>query len=194
MPPTTNAVKPDEPVTAPDPLSSDERTLLEKLLIRASADKTPANRIGEPYEALINLSVPRRGDRDHASDLVFRGETVYLTDEEARAFNRKGSRDGRQVDVVRKLSGPEGSHAQVPLLLPRAVSGRLFRPPPPVPGSDLPRPDPPGSSGIQEMLDGGAPEMAGAMTGDPSEMASHLSDSVAQDALDLPPSRARARR
>ena len=40
---------------------------------------------------------------------MYPGETVYLTDEEARQFNRKGVRDGRQVDVVRKLSGPDGT-------------------------------------------------------------------------------------
>jgi hypothetical protein len=170
------------------PLSTDEQLTLEKLLVRASASQAPTARIGEPYEALTCLSVPRRGDKDRGADLVYPGETVYLTDEEAAKFARHGSRDGRQVPVIRKLSGPEGSHGEVPLLLPRHVSGRLFRPPPPMPGMDTgARPDPPASSYIQVVEDGMAPEAGGAMTADPSEMADVLRSSAAPDALDLPP-------
>jgi hypothetical protein len=40
---------------------------------------------------------------------------------------------------------------------------------------------------------GGAPEADGSAAVDPAEMASHLSDAVAQDAVDLPPG-ARTRR
>jgi hypothetical protein len=176
------------------PLTADEQATLNKLLVRASADKTPATRIGEPYEALIALSVPRRGDaKDKQTDLVMPGETVYLTEEEARAFERHGGRDGRQVPVIRKLSGPDGSREPLPQLLPRHVSGRLFRPPPPPPGSDAPRPDPEGSSRVQVLEDGRAPETAGAMSADPSEMADQLRSAAAPDAIDLPPSRSRAR-
>jgi hypothetical protein len=175
------------------PLSADERAALDKLLARASADKTPGTRIGEPYEALIALSVPRRGDKDRATDLVFAGETVYLTDEEARAFERHGQRDGRQVPVIRKLSGPDGSREPLPRLLPRHVSGRLFRPPPPPPGTDGPRPDPEGSSRIQVLDDGRAPETAGAMSAEPSEMADQLRETAPVDAVDLPPSHGRGR-
>lgn len=170
-----------------DPLTADERATLEKLLARASADKTPATRIGEPWMALVNLSVPRRGDKDRATDLVYAGETVYLTEEEARSFNRHGTRDGRQVEVLRKLSGPDGSREEAPRMLPRHVSGRLFRPEVPPPGSDAPRPDPEGSSRIQYLDDGRAPETSGAVPADPAEMADQLSVTGQQDALDMPP-------
>lgn len=177
------------------PLTADEQATFDKLLVRASADKTPATRIGEPYEALIALSVPRRGDvKDKQTDLVMPGETVFLTEDEARAFERHGARDGRQVPVVRKLSGPDGSREPLSQLLPRHVSGRLFRPPPPPPGSDAPRPDPEGSSRVQVLDDGRAPETAGAMSAEPSEMADHLRDSAPQDAVDLPPRRTRGGR
>jgi len=183
MPPTATAVE--------APLTADEHATLDKLLARASG--APDVRIGEPYEALICLSVPRRGDKDRATDLVMPGEIVHLTDEEARQFNRKGSRDGRQVDVVRKVSGPGGTHEPPQMVLPRAVSGRLFRPGPPPPGSDAPRPDPEGSSAVQFLADGKAPEGAEPMRPEPSEMASHLTETVV-DAADLPPRRARTGR
>jgi hypothetical protein len=176
------------------PLTADEQATLDKLIARASVGRTPATRIGEPYEALIALSVPRRGDsKDHGTDLVMPGEIVHLTDEEARQFTRHGSGDGRQVPVIRKLSGPDGSREPLPRLLPRHVSGRLFRPPPPPPGSDAPRPDPEGSSRVQVLEDGRAPETEGAMTADAAEMADHLRDAAVPDAVDLPPTRGRPR-
>jgi hypothetical protein len=173
------------------PLSDEEKRALRDLMARENAWATPATRIGEPYEALVNLSVPRRGDKDRQTDLVHAGETLYLTEDEARQFNR---RDGRQVDVVRKVSGPDGSRGEMPRILPRHVSGRLFRPPPPPPGSDAPRPDPEGSSRVQVIEDGNAPEAEGAMSAEPSEMADNLRSAVAPDAVDLPPRGARARR
>ncbi|HTJ70094.1 MAG TPA: hypothetical protein VL551_21335 [Actinospica sp.] len=176
------------------PLSDEERRALRDLMARENAWATPATRVGEPYVALVNLSVPRRGDKDRQTDLVHAGETVYLTDEEARLFNRRGNRDGRQVDVVRKLSGPDGSRGEIPRILPRAVSGRLFRPPVPEPGSGEARPDPEGSSRVQVIEDGRAPEVDGAMSADPSEMADTLRSAAAADAMDLPPRGARARR
>lgn len=183
-----------EPTPAPQPLTADENKLLADLLARSSADKTPATRIGQPYEALIALSVPRRGDKDRQTDLVMPGEVVYLTEDEARAFNRRGGRDGRQAEVVRPLSGADGSRERLPqvgangsLLLPRHVSGRLFRPLTPPPGSDAPRPDPDGSSRIQYLQDGAAPESAGAQGPQPGEMDEHLRDTVQADAVDLPP-------
>jgi hypothetical protein len=173
------------------PLTDEEKRVLRELMSRENAWATPATRIGEPYEALVNLSVPRRGDKDRQCDLVMTGETVYLTEEEARQFNRRGHRDGRQVDVVRKLSGPDGSREPLPRVLPRHVSGRLFRPAVPPPGTELPRPDPEGSSRVQVIEDGNAPETTGAMSPEPSEMADQLRDAV-PDAVDLPP-RGRAR-
>ena len=58
MPPAVTETEPPEPLA---PLSAAENKLLADLLARSSADKTPANRIGEPYEALIALSVPQAG-------------------------------------------------------------------------------------------------------------------------------------
>jgi hypothetical protein len=175
------------------PLTEEEKHVLRDLMTRENAWATPATRVGEPYMALVNLSVPRRGDKDRNCDLVMAGETVYLTAEEARQFNRHGTRDGRQVDVLQKLSGPDGSRQEAPRIPPRAVSGRLFRPPMPESGDIAPRPDPPESSAIQVIEDGRAPETAGAMSADPSEMADQLRSAAAQDALDLPPRRARTR-
>jgi len=171
------------------PLTDAEREKLRELLARDKG--TPSARVGEPYAALINLSVPRRGDKDRMTDLVYAGETVYLTEDEARAFNRKGARDGRQVDVLRKLSGPGGSGGELPRIPPRAVSGHLFRPSVPPPGSDAPRPDPEGSSAIQVLDDGRAPETGGAMQPEPSEMDDNLRSAPLPDAVDLPPSRGR---
>lgn len=183
MPPTATA-------TENRPLTDDERATLTDLLAREKG--TPAARVGEPYVALTNLSDPRRGDKDRNTDLVFAGETVYLTDAEAAQFNRHGTRDGRQVDVVRKLSGPDGTHETPPRLPPRALSGRLFRPATPPPGSDAPRPDPEGSSVISVLDDGRAPEGEPGKPG-PEEMADHLRENVAVDAADLPPRNARPR-
>jgi hypothetical protein len=182
------------PVAATEarPLTAEEQATLDSLLVRASFGAAPAVRIGEEYEALIPLSVPRRGDKDRQTDLVMPGDTVYLTEEEVRQFNRKGHRDGRQVDVVRKISGPDGSREPAPRVLPRAVSGRLFRPPPPPPGSDAPRPDPKGSSAIQYLDDGNAPEVTGSVSAEPSEMDGQLREPP-PDAVDLPPRRTRAK-
>ena len=177
---------PTETATDTRPLTDAERNSLTKLLAREKG--TPATRVGEAYVALTCLSVPRRGDKDRNTDLVYPGETVYLTEEEARQFNRKGTRDGRQVDVLRKVTGADGSHEALPVLPPRALSGRLFRPATPPPGSDAPRPDPEGSSSISVLDDGRAPEGAPAKPG-PEEMADHLRETVAVDAADLPPSR-----
>ena len=60
------------------PLTDAERTTLTDLLAREKG--TPAARVGEPYMALACLSVPRRGDKDRNTDLVYPGETVYLTE------------------------------------------------------------------------------------------------------------------
>lgn len=197
MPPAVTTA--ETPVLSP--LSAEERETLNKLLARASADKSPATRIGDPYEALIALSVPRRGDKDRGTDLVMPGETIYLTEEEARQFARHGNRDGRQVPVIRKLSGPDGSREPLPqvgannsALLPRHISGRLFRPTMPPPGSDAARPDPEGSSRVEYYADGGAPESSGSIAAEQQEMADVLRAPV-QDAVDLPPrNRGRSRR
>jgi len=167
------------------PLTDAERKTLTDLLAREKG--TPAARVGEPYVALACLSVPRRGDKDRNTDLVYPGETVYLTEDEARSFNRHGTRDGRQTDVLRKVTGADGTHEAPPRLPPRALSGRLFRPAVPPQGSDAPRPDPEGSSSISVLDDGRAPEGEPARPG-PEEMADHLREAMVPDAVDLPPS------
>lgn len=170
------------------PLTDDEKTVLRDLMAREAAFAGPAARTGEPYEALVNLSVPRRGgDKDRNTDLVMAGETIYLTEEEARNFNRHGTRDGRQVPVLRKLTGPDGTREEAPRLLPRHMSGRLFRPAVPPPGSEMARPDPEGSSRIQVLDDGRAPEAAGSVPAEAQEMADLLRSAPPQDAVDLPP-------
>jgi hypothetical protein len=92
------------------------------------------------YQALINLSVPRKGDPQKQVDLVMAGETVELDDDVAQQFLRHDPRAGRQVEVIRKVTGAAGEMPRVP---PRAVSGRLAGPP------QGARPDPKGSSQIQ---------------------------------------------
>ncbi len=188
MPPTDTLTAP-VPVQDARPLTDDERTTLDRLRARDSALQAPATRKGEPYLALVNLSVPRRGDPNKQCDLVYAGETLYLTPEEAAAFNRHGVRDGRQVEVVRKLSGPDGSREPPPRIPPRALSGRIFRPSPPPPGSDAARPDPEGSSAIQYLDAPDIPEASDPQP-DPSEMADQLRSEPLPDAVDLPPSKA----
>ena len=189
MPPAATAE-----TALPKPLTADERETLTALLARDSALQAPAVRRGDPYMALINLSVPRRGDPGKQTDLVLAGETVYLTAEEAAAFNRHSRFDGRQIEVVRKISGPDGTHEPLPRVPPRAVSGRVVQPNIPPPGSDAPRPDPEGSSRVQYLDTDAArvPERAEPQM-DPAEMADQLSTAPVADAVDLPPRRGRAR-
>lgn len=186
------------------PLTDEEKKTLAELMGRENAWTGPATRIGEPYVALTWLSVPRRGDTNRQTDRVPPGETVYLTQEEARQFERHDpGADGRMVSAIRKLNGPDGSREPLPqrvvpngaYLLPRQVSGRLFRPSMPPPGSDAPRPDPEGSSAVKVLAEEGrAPEANGAMSAQPSEMADVLRETTPQpDAVDLPPRRTRTR-
>jgi hypothetical protein len=188
MPPTATATATDY-----TPLTADERTAFEKLLARASASSTPATRPGDSYLALANINVPHRGsDPGRGADIVYAGETVNLTPEEAAGYLRCGPHDGRKVPVIQKLSGPDGTHETPPRLPPRALSGRLFRPSLPPPDSELPRPDPEGSSSIQVLDDGRAPETSGSMQPEPSEMDDHLRSAPLPDAVDIPPSRSRS--
>lgn len=123
------------------------------------------------YQALINLSVPRRGDKDKQCDLVMAGETVELDDEIALQFLRHDDRSGRQVEVIRRAGGGD-----VPRVLPRMVSGRLTGPPQGV------RPDPEGSSRVQVLE---IPEA--------NEPQPDTETRAAEDAVDIPPSRSRSR-
>lgn len=174
------------------PLSLEEKDLLRGLLARESVFETPATRFGEPYRALVNLSLPRRSNtkEDRSADLVLAGETVYLTAEEAARFNRTDRQSGRKIPVVQRLSGPDGTREESPRVLPRQVSGELFRPPAPEPGSDFARPDPDGSSRV--IAEGeGSPEPGAGGAASAAELAEQLKAAPPQDAADLPP---RARR
>ena len=139
---------PIKTATEAAPLSEDERKTLETLLARQSQG-APGVRIGKPYIALTNLSVPRRVVRgadgkepDNATELAKPGDTVYLTDDEAAKFMRHEHGDGRRVAVIRPATGPDSSRELSRPLPPRAVSGHLNGPP-----ADA-RPDPVGSSAI----------------------------------------------
>lgn len=129
-------------------LTEAESRQLAKLHAKANAAgvHAPAVQVGEPYVALTNLSLPRRGDKDKMCDLIPAGETVYLTPEEAASFQRHGDRDGRQVAVIRKKSEVDGNNPPRPH--PMLLSGRVNRPMMPPPGSSEARPDPEGSSKI----------------------------------------------
>jgi hypothetical protein len=143
MPPSVKTAE------APRPLTSSEQETLNNLLARASAGQAPAVRIGDPYIALIPLSVPRRGDPEKNTDLVMPGETVHLTEAEAALFTRHDPRSGRRIPVIRPAAGKGSSREPLVRVPPKAVSGRLHAPPPPAPGTDFPLPDPPMSSQLE---------------------------------------------
>lgn len=166
------------------PLLSDaEAKQLEKLLAKANAANQhgPAVRIGDAYVALTNLSVPRRGilapGEVRQSDLVQAGETVYLTPEEAAPYLRHGDRDGRRIPVIARKGEVDANNPPRPH--PSYLSGPVFRPVTPPPGSDLPRPDPAGSSRLA-MLDSPVPEAAPPVPGSENAPPS-------QDAVDILP-------
>lgn len=172
------------------PLTPGEQKQLDELLARASAGQAPAVRIGDPYIALIPLSVPRRGDPEKNTDLVMPGETVHLTESEAATFIRHGLKDGRRIAVIRPATGPGSTGEPLQRVPPKAVSGRLHAPPPPQPGTDFARPDPPGSSAVEyrEVPESAEPQPGSEnWDGDPGAGAHVV------DAEDIIPSRVRQR-
>jgi hypothetical protein len=168
------------------PLNAAEQGQLAQLLTRAGqaemsalrgSGRAPAKQ-GKKYQALANLSVPQaNGER---TDLVTPGNTVTLTDEEAAHFlGTCGDAEHafrRQQPMVRLAS--EGSEP-LPKLTGRELSGPIRRPPPPAPGSDAARPDPPGSSHIAVYRDPGLPELNEPVPGSES--------GLGPDALDIAP-------
>ena len=129
------------------------------------------------YQALANLSVPRKGDPGRETDLIPLGETVDLDDETAALFLRPK----RDPEVIRPA---KQSGQPLPRLLPRALSGVAINPrtgkrvgnPGPPQGA---RPDPAGSSAIQVLI----PEAAEPQLDDETR--------PADDAVDIPPRGAR---
>lgn len=130
------------------------------------------------YQAITNLSVPRKGDPGKECDLVMAGETVELDDDTAALFLRPK----RDPEVIRtaKVSGDP-----LPRLLPRQLSGVAVNPrtgkrvgaPGPPQGA---RPDPAGSSSVQVLI--------------PEENEPQLDSETgpAEDAVDIPPRGRRA--
>jgi hypothetical protein len=87
------------------------------------------------YEALTNLTIGRgASDKEKAADIILRGETVTLTDEQAERFLH-----GHPVPVVRR-AGESGA-------LPQITARALFRPQP-GPNQFGARPDPAGASRV----------------------------------------------
>jgi hypothetical protein len=83
------------------------------------------------WQALVPLSVGRRGDREKAADLVLTGETVWLTEEESAGYL---DRARHRVPVIRPASQKNDP-------MPRITAANLFgargRPaPPPAPAPD----------------------------------------------------------
>lgn len=150
----------------------------------AQAAKTKVSEGRSRYQALTNISVPQRspetGLLTGQNDLVPAGETVELTEREAANLMATGGKTGRLVPAVRPLSQQDEA---LPRLLPRQLSGRLRTPVTPPPGSDLPRPDPPGSSHL--IVNDPTPESNEPSPGD------EQAPPPVQDAMDIPPRHAR---
>jgi hypothetical protein len=131
------------------------------------------------YQALTNLSVPRKGDPNRETDLVLTGEVIDLDDATAALFLPPA----RQPAVIRKAS--EAGSDLVPLL-GRQLSGVKINPRtgqrigmPAVPADA--RPDPDGSSAVQVIE---PPEAREPQPGSETRAAGR------DDALDIPPRRA----
>ena len=121
------------------------------------------------WQALMNISLPRKGDAEKQTDLITPGETFEA--EESRVQQLLHPKTG--PPRIRRI---EEQGQDRPLILPRMVSGPQFGPPPDA------RPDPAGSSAVQVLEK--IPEMT-----EPQPDSEQRPD---QDAVDLPP-RARAR-
>src|ERR1700761_7632585 len=83
------------------------------------------------WQALVHLSVGRRGDRDRAADLVPAGETVWLTEDESARLLDRGH---HKVPVIRPATE---RHEPLPRLSASALFGPKGRPaaPAPIPGA-----------------------------------------------------------
>jgi hypothetical protein len=80
------------------------------------------------YQALTNLSIGRRGDKDKAADFVPKGETVWLTEDEAARFLDTSR---HKTAVIRPASE---KNEPMPRITGAGMFGAKGRPaPPPVP-------------------------------------------------------------
>jgi hypothetical protein len=138
------------------------------------------------YQAVVNLSVPRKGDANKECDLVMAGETVELDDDTADLFRPPR----RAMAMIRpaKESGDPLPRVHPKQLFGIAVNPRtgqvIGRPGPPQ-GA---RPDPPGSSTVQVLEPPEANEPA------PGDETAGQGVPAEVDAEDIPPRAARAAR
>jgi hypothetical protein len=121
------------------------------------------------WQALMNISLPRKDDKDKQSDLIPPGETFEA--DENRVQNLLHPKFG--PPRIRKI---EEQKQEMPQILPRHVSNRQFGPP-----VDA-RPDPAKSSHVQVMV----PEL-----NEPQPDSEQRAEAPT-DAVDIPPRRARA--
>jgi len=125
------------------------------------------------WQALVNISLPRKGDAEKQTDLILVGETFEA--EEPRVANLLHPKFG--PPRIRRI---EEQGQEMPLILPRHVSNRQFGP---AAGA---RPDPKGSSGVQVLER--IPELT-----EPSPDSERTPSGDAEvDAVDIPPRRTRA--
>lgn len=121
------------------------------------------------WQALMNISLPRKGDVDKQSDLIPPGETFEA--DESRVLNLLHPKFG--PPRIRKI---EEQGQDLPRILPRHISNRQFGPPA---GA---RPDPAASSAVQVLER--IPEL--------TEPQPDSEQKPAEEAIDLPPRRTRA--
>ena len=160
--------------TAVRSLTAEERKTLAELLKRSGQQATPriASKVGSTYQALTNLSVPRRGDPDKQCDLVTMGNTVILTDDEAALFLPPN----KPVPCIRPVS-----ELNEPLF---PVPARVLSGPRRVPADA--RPDPAGATTVQVVAEVQPPEATPAVLGsENSPGAPAEPPSIPQDALDI---------
>jgi len=121
------------------------------------------------WQALMNVSLPRKGDAEKQTDLIMTGDTFEA--EEVRVQNLLHPKFG--PPRIRKI---EEQSQPLPNILPRLVSNRQFGAPA---GA---RPDPAGSSAVQVLEK--IPELAEPMPDSEQK--------AVEEAVDIPPRRTRA--
>jgi hypothetical protein len=121
------------------------------------------------WQALMNISLPRKGDVDKQTDLIPPGDTFEA--DEARVQNLLNPKFG--PPRIRRI---EDQKLEMPNILPRMVSNRQFGPPA---GA---RPDPVQSSAVQVLEK--IPEL--------TEPQPDSEQKPVEEAVDIPPRRVRA--